>query len=456
MEKKKKRKKIGLIILLVIVILLIVGVASCAKALSNTNAAVVTTTHATKEDIQASITTSGNVEAEIKKTYFAKVSGNIGSVNVAAGDWVAAGDTLLDYEMSDLDQMKYQAELQQKRSNAVYQEALHNNSESQAKLNEANHNLPIIEQQIAADKETLKQLQKEANNNGLLKYDISDAEYGMGSVSGNDANGVTGKQIAQNDIAISDKISAVNENLALLQENQLEMEQQKSASEAAVMDGYIRTQYDVDNELAKISYEQSVSDYNLASEGIKAEFAGIITECNIIEGAPVVQGTQLLTLESSDKVKITFNASKHDLENLEVGQKVDITIAGNQYEGEVSKINRMAQLNQSGAAMVGAEVHIKNPDEKIILGLNAKLFIYTDSAKDALVIPSEAINADRDGDFVYVVENGIIVKRPVVCGISTDTQVQILEGIGENDEIVLSALTNLEEGMTAVAMPQTN
>ena len=106
--------------------------------------------------------------------------------------------------------------------------------------------------------------------------------------------------------------------------------------------------------------------------------------------------------------------------------------------------------------MVGVEVHLTNPDDKIILGLDAKLTVHTDSAQNTLLIPVEAINADKDGDFLYVVENGCVARRPVTCGISSDEYTEILDGITEEDEIIVSSITgeSLEEGMAVTVVAQ--
>ncbi|MCM1551088.1 MAG: hypothetical protein NC092_00165, partial [Butyrivibrio sp.] len=55
---------------------------------------------------------------------------------------------------------------------------------------------------------------------------------------------------------------------------------------------------------------------------------------------------------------------------------------------------------------------------------------------------------DKEGDFLFVVENGVVVRKPVVCGISNDTYTVILEGITEEDRIILSSFGSLEEGLT--------
>lgn len=485
---KKKKKKVGLIIV-VIVLVLIVGISMVSCALSSVEVgALVSTTTATRGELQESISTSGTVVSEEVKVLFSPVSGKIAGVEVAAGDAVAAGDMMVSFDMGEMEKLMTQANLQQTKTEAGYNGMLAANSENQAKLNEANTNLAVLNQQIADTESYLKELQKNLNDtqrstannlageNYNLTNQLGQLETELKAIDAKaDPEGYAAKaaqikevsdklsrnQYVQSVVGTSDQmagmqseIAEVQERLAGYQEYKARMESQKTASEAAVLDSYDRTQYEADQELAAMSYQDTEADYNIAKQGICAEFDGIITACTVVEGATVAEGTQLLTLESSENLKITLQASKQDVEKLEVGQKATVTISGSTYEGVVQKINRMATLNASNTPMVGVEVHITNPDDRIILGMDAKLEIYTRKTEDALLIPVEVINADRDGDFLYVVENGVIVRKPIVCGISTDMYTEVLEGITEEDQIVLTAYTEIEEGMAVTVMPE--
>ena len=100
-------------------------------------------------------------------------------------------------------------------------------------------------------------------------------------------------------------------------------------------------------------------------------------------------------------------------------------------------------------------MHLTEVDDNIILGMDAKVTVYTKKAENTLLIPVEVINADRDGDFLYVAENGVVVKKQIVCGISTDTYTEVLEGITEEDQIITgSYVGNLEEGMAVTVLAQ--
>lgn len=105
--------------------------------------------------------------------------------------------------------------------------------------------------------------------------------------------------------------------------------------------------------------------------------------------------------------------------------------------------------------MVGARVHINNPDENIYLGIEAKLKILTASEQNVLLVPVEAVNVDNDGNFCYTIEDGILQKKYVQAGISSEEYIQILDGLSDGEEIVTSAYmgTDLVEGTAVSAMP---
>ena len=484
-EKKKKRKKAPIIIAIIVILFLVIRIVSCA--ISGDAGVMVSTTTAFRGDIEQSVSTSGKVVSEEKEILFAPVSGRLSEINVAAGDAVKAGDVLMTYDMDQMEERLQEATLQQTKSSASYNSTMTENSKSQAKLNEANTNLAVLDQQLTDYKAYLKELQdKLSKSQRETQRQLSEESYNLSRKSA-DLNkelqdGVTAERAAEINkelqnissdqarnsyvqsiasssdyvVNMQNEIASVQEHITECENYKAQMQSQKGTSEGTILNGYQSQAYAADRDLAQLTYKEAEEQYYSAKKGIVADFDGIVTECTGVSGAGVTEGAQLITLESSNNVKVTFDASKSDVAKLAVGQKVDVTISGNKYEGEISKINRMATLNASNTPMVGVEVHLTNPDDKIILGLDAKLTVHTNSAQNTLLIPVEAINADKNGDFLYVMENGMVVKKPVTCGISSDEYTEILDGITEEDQIIVNSLTgvSLEEGMAVTAVPQ--
>lgn len=482
MEKKKKRKIVLASVAGVLVLFFVVNSVFAKDA-----GMMVTTTEVLKGDIEESVSTSGTVASEETKVYFSQINGTIGSLNVKKGDAVESGTQLLAFDADSAELTKKQADLQAQANEGSYQNSVQRANENQGKFSEANTNLSVLEQQITDEENYIKELQTQLDElqSGLSAYynqaatnisiyniqlqndlEKATAEGNQGEVNRLkeeiENNSIAAQNVSyqlgqlENDSRIKElktKISEEQDKLTGYQEYKAEMESQKASSESGVLNTYQRSELEANHEIASLTAKEAGKDYTYATEGIIAEFNGIVTELNAVEGAAVAEGTSLLTLANSDKVKVDIAVTKYDLEKLAVGQKASINVSGHTYEGEIVKIDRMATTNSSGTAVVGAEVRINNPDEYIYLGIEAKVEIFTESASQILVLPVECVNADKEGDFVYTVENGVVVKKNVITGISSDTYIEIKEGLAEGEQVITSVTTGIEEGMPVTAVP---
>lgn len=145
--------------------------------------------------------------------------------------------------------------------------------------------------------------------------------------------------------------------------------------------------------------------------------------------------------------------SKYDYHKLKEGQKAEITIANNTYQGTVGDINRVAQQNEKGAPIVTCEVVIDNPDDNIFLGVEAKASILVGSEKNVLTVPADAVNTGKDNTFCYVLEDGVIARREITTGISSDTLTEIKSGLKEGDLVIPQLQEGLTEGSPAKSAP---
>ena len=69
-----------------------------------------------------------------------------------------------------------------------------------------------------------------------------------------------------------------------------------------------------------------------------------------------------------------------------------------------------------------------------------------------LCIPSEVVNTSADGDFVYVLRDGIVEKQEIELGIASDSKVEVVKGLQEGDKVVSDTSDNIREGMKASAI----
>ncbi|MBD5454510.1 MAG: HlyD family efflux transporter periplasmic adaptor subunit, partial [Lachnospiraceae bacterium] len=430
MDKAKKKKIIRRCILggIVAVIVLYVGINSViAKNMPTT----VYTTEVVRGDVEQFLSTSGTVKTQESKTYFADVAVKIGQVDVAAGDNVKKGQQLYAYDADALADEKKLSELKIQSNEGGYESSMIKNNKYISELGEANINLGVLEQQIADSENYVKELnQKIADKQNALAYEgallqisLLDWSNEMGSEEylelQKQAQLNTYEQQHNKEIeAWQKEVSEYQEKIAAYKEYQAEMKSQKNASESASLDNGSKSQLIANKEIENINAEETLASIESVENGVTAEFDGVVTSVSAVEGSTPAVGTQMVTLESTENVKVEISVSKYDLEKIAVGQEAEVVLAGKTYQGSIAKINGMATTNASGAAVVGVEIRIENPDSDIYLGVEAKVSVHTAYAEQVLIVPVEVINSDKNGDFVYAAENGILVRKNVVTGIS--------------------------------------
>lgn len=461
--RKKRRRIIVIVILALLVVFFILS-----KMLAGSAPMPVVTVAATKGEIEQTISTSGTVTTDNAKSYFSEVGVKIGTVHVSAGDAVKAGDVLISYDEEDLQTRTQLAQLKQQSGEGGYLNSVQSNNEKLGDLNEANTNLEVLEQQIADTEAYIDGLENKiaAKKSDLelfgTKLQISLLDWSDKPDSEEYMN--LQKLIQENNYEMNNneeikdweaELKVYNDMLADYQEYRSEMKSQQSSAEAGKMTAGASKQLEADNQSNAITAAEELKSLQNVEAGVTAAFDGVVTEISAVEGSTVAEGTKILELQSTQEVSVKISVTKYDLDKIALGQKAVVTIGGKAYDGEVSKINKMAEKNESGAAVVGTEIKLLNPDSDVYLGVEAKVMISTAQETDAILVPVSAVNVDIEGEFVYVVEEGILTKKPVETGISSDTMIQILSGIEEGVQLVTEVTTGIEEGMAVLAVPET-
>lgn len=489
---RRRKKRLKIIIPIVLVLAAVFAVKSFSG--EKNTAIPVYTDNVSTGDIDTELSVSGKVIAEESVTFFAPANAKIEGIEVSKGDVVKEGDVLLCFDEDAVAYAKKQSEIAEKISSADYNSNVEYNNEQKEKLAQAEMEIAICEAEIdnyenwideltngVTDITALKKsdlyakiysIEKEMNTYDLaMQFPTEDTDMEMlarkKTEKQNELNKLNNElnllSDYKTDTGWEELITQAKKDLADYQERLAEAKSDKASAEAAVENGSKLTEYALNKTKSELESADAEKKYAAVRNGVVAGFNGVISDLNVVEGASVQEGTQLMVLESFDNVCVEFQASKYALETLAIGQTAEITISGKDYKGTVSKINHVAEANSSGTPMVAVRVHIDNPDENIYLGIDAKLKILTASEKGVLQAPVEAVNVDSQGQFCYVIDNGILAKKYVTTGISSESYIQIKDGLQNNQEIVTTSVygVGLDEGMavtamSAMAMPMTD
>lgn len=199
-------------------------------------------------------------------------------------------------------------------------------------------------------------------------------------------------------------------------------------------------------ELQMSSAEKTISHYT-----IDAPISGTIVDKKVKAGDKLSANDtamqNLCTIYDMSYLEMKLNVDELKIRSLEVGQEVDITadaVPGETYKGVISSI-LVAGTTANGSTSYPVTVRIDDMGE-LLPGMNATAKITTASVKNVLALPNAALvrgsyvlvtkdspsaaNADPDmtapEGYVYV---------PVKIGVSDDDYTQIISGVTGNDTV---------------------
>lgn len=431
-QQKKKRKKriIGGVIAAALVLFIV------SRVLTPAALPVVMVRSAEKGTVKQTIDTSGTVKTEQQKTYFSPLAAKVEVCKVQEGDAVEAGQVLLTYDAQDLENRKKEAALQNDEAYYGYQNTMDKNSKDTSEYSRSSHDVEILEQQVENAKAEVR----------ALKQYLTDMGCFLREAQNDNHKNLAEEYQAKIDQA-TNQLAVKEEELAEFQSDLSEQKGIKNSTESTMMTADAKKQAEAAKELQALKSAEVTDAVAQVSDGIKADFAGIVTGVKPVDGSNVENGGELFTVSSIEKVCVDVSFSKSDLEKIEEGQKAVATIAGKQYEGTVTRISRAAAKNEKGASIIQGEIHIDNPDADLYLGVDARVMVEGNKAENVVMIPIEAINIGKDGSFVYVVTDGMVQKRMVTAGISSDEYTEIKKGLEVGEQVIISVDAGIEEGM---------
>lgn len=465
----KKKKKVGRWIALgLVAIIIIIIISQCGKESEKT--VLVTTSKAVMGDVSSILETSGTLASEDVKMYTSPISAKIAEVNAKVGQPIKNGEYLITYDTTSLEENYTLAELQAKSQEASNADTLNRSNQNQQEANDAANNISALNGQIDALKTEVSNLQSELTQkqSELSEANAELTTYQEQIATASEATPAKDLKGWQKSVqTLSETIPALSATLASLQtqleeksadlgSKQAELatnEAKKEAAESAIMSSNAKASLNYNSQATSLSVTNAADSLEKAKAGITAEFDGIVVSVDTMSGSAAMVGQSLVTVANSGAMKVDFQVSKYNLTELEVGQPVIINVLNQDYKGTISSISKLATIDigsGASAAMVSAEVHIDNPDDKLIIGIDAKLAIQLGKATDVILVPVAAVNTATEGDFVYVVEDSIVKKKAVTVGIYGKEQVEIKEGLTVDEHVISTVDSNIKEGITVI------
>ena len=202
---------------------------------------------------------------------------------------------------------------------------------------------------------------------------------------------------------------------------------------------------------AKLSHDQTLFDYSK----ITAPFSGIVTERFANLGTLVQAGTSsstqalpIVRLSQDDLFRLVIPVPESYVRFIRVGDPVDVRVSSLN-RTFLGKVARFSVDVREDTRTMHTEVDVKNPDHLLVPGLYADADLTLEHKEGIPSVPLQAINHEGNKTTVFVVDNNNQLQdRTVSLGLQTATDAEVVSGLQEGEQVVVSDRSGLKTGET--------
>jgi HlyD family secretion protein len=422
-----------------------------------------------KDVLSSKVTASGEIRAKQFVDLQPEISGIITELFVHEGDAVKKGEVLLriDPIQTDAETSIARAQYDQAVAEARAQEFEIANAEvnlarDETSLKSARAELEQAENNFLRSQQSFKR-QQQLNEDGLISRD--DYENYQNELKSTESR----LEVQRANVALMEKQISISKN---------NIERMKTSAEASKA----RMQS------ASASLDKA-SDQSKKSQ-IESPLNGVITHLNKEKGERAVPGMMsnpeatIMTIADLSVIQAELKVDETDVVNVSLGDIAQVQVDALPdvvFEGEVVEIGN-SPIQSSGSQQEAKDfkviVTLKSPSPQLRPGMSCTSDITTDTKKNVLVIPIQAltvrdVEVDKDGKYhepdlntrsdsvaradsekddaqkkelegVFVINDKEIARfRPIKTGIMGESDVEVLDSLKEGEQIISGSFQTL-------------
>ncbi len=239
--------------------------------------------------------------------------------------------------------------------------------------------------------------------------------------------------------------------------------------------------------------EMKANEAMLEKSNLYAPSPGMLGGLNVQEGENVSQSTLIGVHINTAFVYAEFGIVERDVQKISVGQRAKVFVDAYPDKNFDGVIENVAPQISGTSRTSTARIRVENPERLLMPGMFARVRILLYTKKDALVVPTDAVQGGEGEKWVYVVklddlggvamkaeealpqggltglaamalkktqktseaaqpeatprkkEEGYVEKRPITVGYTRTDYTQIDAGITEGEVVVLTGFERLED-----------
>ncbi|MGO9946846.1 MAG: efflux RND transporter periplasmic adaptor subunit [Steroidobacteraceae bacterium] len=195
--------------------------------------------------------------------------------------------------------------------------------------------------------------------------------------------------------------------------------------------------FDIDSKKALLDRQQFlVTDLKRQVDGlnVKSPVDGQVGQVQVADRASVAKDAPLLTVVDLSALEVEIKVTESLARDLRAGMTADLDGGGHHWQGSVSGVSPEVVAGQVTA-------RLRFGDEKpagLRQSQRLSVRIFIDRRDNVLMVDRGSFVDQEGGGFAYVVHGNIAERRPVQLGAASIAKVEVLDGVGVGDQIVIS------------------
>ena len=350
--------------------------------------------------IEVSVSASGKVVPAFEEIINSPIDSRIVEIYKKGGDSVDVGTSILRLDLQSAE-TDYQKQLDEERMKQLQLEQ--QKVQSRSKLSE-------MEMQLKVSRMELDRKEVELRNERYLD------SLGAGT---------------------TDKVRQVelDYNVSLLK---LREDEQKYANEKALAEADYKVK-----ELELNIFRKSLAETKRTLEDarIRSPRKAILTYVNNEVGARVTRGSRVAVVSDLSRFKIEGEIADTYGDRIAVGAKAVVKIGNDKLEGTVSDVT---PLSRNGVISFTVQL-VEDNHKRLRSGLKTDVYVINAIRDDVLRVANGSFYMGRGEYELFVVEGDQLVKRKVRLGDSNFEYIEVVDGLREGEEVVVSDMSDFKE-----------
>jgi len=186
----------------------------------------------------------------------------------------------------------------------------------------------------------------------------------------------------------------------------------------------------------------------LESATMVAPFSGIVVSVNVEADQTVNENTVVSELVDPTALELPVQVDEIDIPKIKLNQRAIVSIdalPGVKLEGSVTAISPLPATT-GGVILYDVTIVLTVPEgTDLKIGMSATADIMIEERGNVLLVPTQAIKQDKQGNSIVIVQAGEELQpRLVVTGLSDGLWTEIIDGLSEGEPVVIEMGTEAQ------------